>query len=745
MRKKIIPWSEILQYTLLILTTILLLVYVFHLSEIDLRFPLLSGNGDVLSHVYLYKTIMETGWIYINPSTGAPFSATFFDYPGSDGLHIVFILVISLFVRDPMKVYNLYYLIGFLLAALSSFYVIKKMGIPFFLALPGAVSFSFLPFHFLRYAHSFLASYYMVPLGIFITIEVLNGSLNLIFFDPENIKIRLNIGRPKNLVYLFVCFLIASSGVYYAYFVAVIALISTIKYFVFEGSVKRLNLLANGTLVVAVILISAAINSAPTFIYTFINGSPTEIAVFRSSSFAEVFGLKIAQMLLPSPIHRFSPLAEITNVYNSSTPLVNENATAALGIIGVVGFLYSLLLFLMQWKKNMLDEQLSFINIVSVLIATIGGFGSIIAFFVLPFIRAYNRISVVIGFVSIILFSRLFLLLLNGIEKKSLRGKENYIHVVRVGVSFFLLIVVFLDQAFVPGFKDTYEVNKTIFENDQKFASEIEQILPSGSMIFQLPFMSFPENGPIEKMGDYDHFKPYLHTDGLHWSYGDSKGRISSDWNRTTAGLPVEKMLQRLVLVGFSGIYVDRFGYEDSGAELETEIRQYINLAPIMDSGHRYVFYDIREYADQYLSQFGDVELQELTESAYYIEPKISIDTGCFSGNNDSGRLALSCGNKSELIVSDYENSERIIVLDFKASTIGGNSSLLTIEYGDAEERYELSGNLLPIHLAIPMRADRVSEKIMFSIDDHWYDLWINDPNDYKFKLSNLVISVEYP
>ena len=56
--------------------------------------------------------------------------------------------------------------------------------------------------------------------------------------------------------------------------------------------------------------------------------------------------------------------------------------------------------------------------------------------------------------------------------------------------------------------------------------------LPPGAMVFQLPVMAFPEVAPAHNLGDYEHFRPYLATRALRFSYGMLKGRSRHRWVR---------------------------------------------------------------------------------------------------------------------------------------------------------------------------------------------------------------------
>ena len=110
-------------------------------------------------------------------------------------------------------------------------------------------------------------------------------------------------------------------------------------------------------------------------------------------------------------------------------------------------------------------------------------------------------------------------------------------------------------------------------------------------MIFQLPYMSFPEHGPLDRMTDYDQLMPYLHSSSLRWSYGAMRERDPARWIEAVSAEPTDKLAASVAKAGFAGIYVDRFGYADNGVSIEGQLRAALNTAPISDASGRYLFF----------------------------------------------------------------------------------------------------------------------------------------------------------
>lgn len=165
-------------------------------------------------------------------------------------------------------------------------------------------------------------------------------------------------------------------------------------------------------------------------------------------------------------------------------------------------------------------------------------------------IRAANRMSIIISFFA--LFAVALIL------DAYLKSKNKIL-------SFVVLLAILS-----LGITDQTPVNLSgmqsfsqKYKEEEAFFSEVENKYKEG-MFFQLPYLAFPES-PV-KLGwtDYSHFKAYLHTKTIKWSYGTIKGRPADLWQKNTATMDVPKMIATLKQAKFDGIYVDKIGVEDS-------------------------------------------------------------------------------------------------------------------------------------------------------------------------------------
>ena len=98
----------------------------------------------------------------------------------------------------------------------------------------------------------------------------------------------------------------------------------------------------------------------------------------------------------------------------------------------------------------------------------------------------------------------------------------------------------------LPSLSDPVEVNATK-EPVSTFSLHVSDVsfrlaqaaMPAGAMIFQLPYASFPEGGSVQRMDDYSHFRGYLHTHGLRWTFGALKDSSADRFQQRVSSLPL--------------------------------------------------------------------------------------------------------------------------------------------------------------------------------------------------------------
>ena len=656
------------EYAGAVVLCLVILICVMRLWRADLRTPFEYG-GDALFHGMLIKGIIDNGWYLRNNFIGTPGGAEVFYFPMADNLHFLLIKVFSFFTSDYALIFNLYFLLTFPLTTISSLYVFRHFKISYLIAVLGSLLYTFLPYHFFRNQHHLvLAGYYIVPLMVMVLLWVFSGKLLGSESDESKNGRRLNLRSKRFIASVVICLLIASGGLgYYAFFACFFLLVAGVAAGLYWKSVRHLMV---SMILIAVVFSGFVINLVPNMIY--IRSQGESQTVKRGTGEAEAYGLKIAQLLLPIDGHRIPALARLKEKYNNAAPLVNENRNATLGVVGSIGFL-TLLGWLLFWKpaagaKEEDDEtrsllsHLSLLNIGGVLLATVGGFASLFALLISPQMRSYNRVSVYLAFFS--LFA-VVLLLEEFFRRRASSGGAWTIFRASLGL---ILLLGILDQTgngiyFVPH----YAAFRSENASDADFVRRIEAMMPGGAMIFQLPYVEFPENPPVNLMQDYEHFRPYLHSKNLRWSYGAIRGRENDRWQNLTANLPPDQFLETISLAGFSGVYVDRKGYPDSGAEMEAKLANLLDTKPLVSANGQMVLFDLGKYNSKLAEKYGAaIGLKR----RWALHPLILEWTGGCSGLEGSAKLNWHwCSSQGELVIDNPLVEERKFKLEMSLAT----------------------------------------------------------------------------
>lgn len=534
-------------------------------------------KSDFFYHMSLMKRLMDGVWYYNTSYTGFPFGDNILDFPASDAGNFAVLKILAVLTRNLALVNNLYILSGYSVISIASYWVAQKLQLTRISSLAVAILFAFLPFHFMRIDHHFLAWYFTVPLYTWFAFEIF--SKQPLFFQSNKGYVQV-IARVLSLLILS-CF-----GVYYAFF-AVLSFIGS----GIIGSLKwrsRQNIFS-AFIAVAIVFIGVGLNIAPSINFWLKNGRDPEVAE-RYPFEAELYGLKMTQMLLPHRNHRSIRLANVVKKYEKIPVFINENASASLGAIGTIGFLTLLAIFLFNpFLKFQIDNRvqlLAFLTIFLFLYATVGGFSSIFNTLISPMIRSVNRMSVFIDFFVIVGFFILFEMLLKKISNpKYLTG--NLI------VITFLLCVFGVWEQSMPNDKVALKLVQQQFFSDKHFIEKIEAIIPNGA-VYQLPYMGFPEVPTVNDLIAYALFRGYLHSTSLRWSYGGMKGRKGDLFFRNLSVQPLANQIKAIKPLGFNGIYIDRRGYADRGKSVEAELKKILSVNPLVSEDENLVFFPWR-------------------------------------------------------------------------------------------------------------------------------------------------------
>jgi hypothetical protein len=584
-RSNSVPWSlrsiaqAVFPYLLAATICVLVLNSLYHLRHNDLTIPLYY-SGDSTYYNVIVKNFVETGHYNINPLLGAPGQQEMYDFPITHATHFLGFAILRLFTRNYGLVINLYYLLTYPLIAMTSLYAFRRLGISTGLGIAGGVLFAFLPFHVFRGAnHLMHSSYYLVPLVVLTALWIADGHPLFGFESEKSEGKSLGLVTRDGWLALVVCALVGVDNPYWAFFSGGFLVVGGILGRFHYGHRRALY---SSVVLGLVLSFTFGLNLLPNLMYASRHGlNPISRRAPRE---AEVYGGRITQLLLPISNHRISSLAKWKASYNAAAPLVNENDTASLGIIGGIGFV-ALFAGFYRRRISKLFESVSVLNLSAVLMFTVGGAGALFSFVVWSQFRGYNRMSVYIGFFSIlavlILIDRLF------------AGAPGRI---RMWLGSFVIPVALLgiglaDQIPVHFLQNRDQV-EAAYRADRSFVEQIETLVGPHKMIFELPYAAFPGQAPSNtQMSGYDELKGYLHSSSLRWSGGAMIGRDDDLWIRNVSAKPTRQLVASVLAAGFSGIYIDRYGYADHGANIEARLAELLGKEPLVSGDGRHSFF----------------------------------------------------------------------------------------------------------------------------------------------------------
>jgi phosphoglycerol transferase len=552
-------------------------------AQVPLRY---SDADDTMFYISVIKGILDHGWLLSNHNLGAPFGQKLLDFPQTgDDLNWLEVAGLALITGKVGPTINGFFLLTFPLDAAVAYFVLRRLGARRPSAVVCSVLFALLPYHFFRSdSHLMLSSYYALPLVAYLFVAIVQGEL------------------PRRRELAVMCLVIASTGLYYAVFGIALLAAATLLAALARRSRAAI---AAGALVTGAVLMVLALNLSPTLAYQ--AGHGANPVVTRSAGAGDDLAMSASYLLLPPVNDRIGPLASLTRHYASQTPPHGycEQCYESIGTVGDVGFAWLAVLAL----AGLIGAPLALGTAAGVYRAAAAGIAACLALgvssglsslarvFLTADIRAWNRVSVLIAFFSLLAAALL-------LDAAGARAGPRWGRVLAVVVLLFGIA----DQT-SPAFVPDYARDAAEYRSDATFVNAIERRLPAGASVFELPYVLFPEGyqpfmAPDQTLPyapsidfEYDLARPYIHSTGLSWSYGAMKGR-ATDYAAQLAAKPVDLVLAGAVAAGFDGLVVDQAGYPGPLAgELRRELRALLRVTPIRSPVSTLLFYDLRPYA----------------------------------------------------------------------------------------------------------------------------------------------------
>ena len=697
-------WNKLLP----LFAIVALLHYLFDFRSLDLSVPL-GYDGDALLTLATIKTMVESGWIFYNNHLGAPYGMNFLDFPGSDNFFLIILKIISYFSQDPPFILNVFYILGFLLIYFSTFWACRKFEINFYLSIALAIVFTIAPYHFLRNVkHLFLATYFIVPLITVVIVDIGFGVGNAIDRSEPLQKI--------NWKYLLILCIAGMCGVYYAFFSLIFIFVAGILGWI---TIRKNFILKNTLLACTTIIVVVLLSLLPNIIYRIHEGVNFTVAQ-RGFFESEIYGLRITQLLLPIWGHRNEFLANLNHRYQDHL-LITEATSSALGIIASVGFisLIAISIFGFNIKKHHSLMVLAKLNLVAILFTTIGGFGILFALLVTPQFRGLNRISIFVAFFSLVAFGIFLQQTINYLSRK-----KKLLSFMYPLIGLFLVVFSIYDQIPLGAIGKSEAAIKNYYE-EKRFIDKIESSLPQNSMVYQYPYVQFPETAPLYKEGYYEFLKPYLHSRNLKWSYGAIKGRDSDLLHIAIGSLSSSQQALAIFKTGFSGVLINKLACKDACIDFESQIKNISYQESIINKESSNVFYriDVNKMSDS-------MDLVGYMMGPGFYPTEKSSEGGSWNWATGKGKISIY----------NFSNTERIGLLKSKIVVLQSEQLLISNAQGFRKRIQFVRGEEMNVSIELQLQPG-IND---FEFDTSAPPIEIKpDPRKFGFRLSSTQVNIK--
>ncbi len=582
-----------------------LFVWIGGVTRIDLNKPLVY-SGDALEtlayfdHDYIHNDI--------DTRMHAPFELThqqvwYYPYNALFQSNSNLIWLVHLVSGDnDVRTLNTAYLTTFLLVFWIAWWVCGRLGLKEPFRFGAAALYALMPYHFQRSVNHFWeSSYYLTPLLALVIVQLWSARPLAHRMGKAGWELTWR-DRRAWLAIILVVFL-SSFHPYHQFFFAVLVASAAPFAALYRKSWRPLLVglalaaLAMGVLMFKDIVTRLLVNPE---LALSINGQA--IGAYGG---AEMYPLKLAQMLLPVEGHRWQLLANIRASYDAANPLINENTTTTLGLLGGFGLIVCLVLALVpspRWRMSRVGKM-GLITLLALLFASMGGISSLISTasfvlfgpnFPLTQTRGWDRMVIFVGFFA---YFTAFWLLSGGalaIHRRFFRALPR----AAIAWPAFLIVFAFALWDQVPG--SIQQQSSVHFDSDHHFFSHLDATLPEQARVFQLPFVIHHASGWVLPGVYYSEaLRPYLASKTLRFTYGGDEGSAQVQWLAGAIQLAPDQLAPHLCRYGFSGLLLQRNMVEKPAA-IEANWSAQLGAAPQISDDKDMAFYDLREFCESH-------------------------------------------------------------------------------------------------------------------------------------------------
>ena len=486
--------------------------------------------------------------------------------------------VLTLMFNNAGLAINAFLLLTYILTSIAMYCLLKKMEVSTSISIVGGVLYSFLPYHFFREAHFWLMGCYIIPIAIWIIIELLNNSFDNGLKDSFN----------KNYVICYIfALLLGLNGIYYSCMFLILFWLVAVLKIIKDKNCRHLFFCC---LVSFFVILPIFIF----FVLPLILSNSSEFNTMeeeRNLAQIDGYALRPVLLLLPIPGHRIGLLNRFTLYMYENLGINSEIYTANLGLVMSIGFVVSLISLLVKKGESKI-KNMGVLNFLSLIVACVGGANVLIGVFVTSTIRCYNRISVFIACFSMVSFCCIAQFLANKFKQKN--GKNYIIYI----TCCLILVIGIFDQTSVRFSQYTnFDIEKKIYtisyeETEDKYmeyknlTKQIQEYAGNDAMVLQLPL--------VHNKSQFIQSEVVAVSEGLRWSSTISKNQ-QYEWLNRLNSFSLDDIFTIAKEVGFSGILIEADCYDEYSQyeEVDKKIEDRLGKAVYELEDENVKYYDL--------------------------------------------------------------------------------------------------------------------------------------------------------
>lgn len=644
-------------------------ISVYHLWGTDLRVPISGYRSDSLGVLLELKNYVRGGSVHHFVIYGEPYADSYIASFGDSSCPMPLLKLIWKLTGSVEEAVNIHAVLNSILLSLALFWVCTRLGVRNVFSMVVGVAYGNLSY-FVLGANTVLLIYgacFYIPLFCYILIELMRSDSVLHKLAPKDaffiLAVMLYMGMNSAYYAFLAMILLAFTTLYVLFvkkdidsimfsFLSFIAIGMGIVSYTMPAILKSAGavgivLKMGYTLQVLIVLASVVVLGALAALLKRIRGFLTLKKIYgilfgflciggiaymilwkytdyvgayegRSLVDVQLGSLKAGSMVLPAVNSVFglgrSILGAITDIDN-----LHASDIAEIGVLAGVGFIYSVIMVFQYGKKSPKEEVLKICGLMNsfiLVVAIKGGLSLVIGAFITTGIRVYSRMCVFLAVFGLISTAILMDRVVDSIKKVSRASVRYSLCAVAAGVLGGVLMMSVPTDFIYKGMYGFvgYEQRKSEYDEWQRYVGAIEQHVPEGSMILELPTrVDDTHRGELMTVGRaYELSIPAVVSETTFWNEG---GKIKKTINNIFENNSnMEELLTLACVSGYDGIYIDTMMYhDDSYMQLINALGQMLGEPLICNENRRY-FYDLSDYDRMLHKQYSDSELEMIKE-----------------------------------------------------------------------------------------------------------------------------------